>query len=186
MYILHNNYNILLKFNQTIQVTKLLIAIEFQIIVKDLFYNQPVRQKSSDLYIEAQNIKASMEKVALIFPKISFSLYEKSGKTYLIRLNSCKTIIDRYYQIYNKDTNKSFITVNSKLNNFTADVSIGDSFTKYKDQQFIYINGRSMECKKIKKYMNKQLTKLIGESNKDAETLPVDEKFGVNIDFNCR
>ncbi|XP_026471636.1 DNA mismatch repair protein Mlh3-like [Ctenocephalides felis] len=147
------------------------------VVIGGLFYNKPVRQKNFNLFIEVQNMTTSIKNLALIFPKISFSLYDRSKNEYLLRLASCKTIPDRYNQIYNHNVSKEFTTMRFRhLRDINVSAFFGKFYSNLKNQQLIFINGRQVECKKMQKVLNSHVNDIINDGSLN-DSFSLDEKL---------
>lgn len=123
----------------------------------------------------------SIKNLALIFPKISFSLYDRSKNEYLLRLASCKTIPDRYNQIYNHNVSKEFTTMRFRhLRDINVSAFFGKFYSNLKNQQLIFINGRQVECKKMQKVLNSHVNDIINVGSLN-DSFSLDEKLKVCV-----
>lgn len=87
------------------------------IIVKDLFYNTPVRLKYlKNLNTELANIIDYVNKMALAYPKIKFSL-TNNGKM-LLQTTGDGDILKVIYNIYGVDVTKKMIEVNNSNDDY--------------------------------------------------------------------
>ena len=87
------------------------------ITVSDLFYNTPVRLKYlKNLYIELANIVEYMNKMALSYPDIKFTL-ENNDKV-LLKTDGNGDILKVIYEIYGIDITKKMIPVEGKNDDY--------------------------------------------------------------------
>jgi DNA mismatch repair protein MutL len=112
-------------------------------IVKDLFYNLPVRKKflKSDLY-EGNNISDIVYKLALGNYNISFK-FIKDNKV-ILKTNCKGDIIENIYTILGKDITKGLIPIDFQSEDLSIKgyISNNNLYRSNRSHQYIYINGR--------------------------------------------
>ena len=87
------------------------------ITVKDLFYNTPVRLKYlKNLYVELANITEYINKMALAYPDIKFSLIN-NGKT-LLDTAGDGNLLKVIYSIYGVDVTKKMIEISGENDDY--------------------------------------------------------------------
>ena len=87
------------------------------IIVKDLFYNTPVRLKYlKNLYIELANITEYVNKMALAYPNIKFSLI--NNDKLLLDTTGDGDLLKVIYNIYGIETAKKMIEINGENDDY--------------------------------------------------------------------
>ncbi len=119
------------------------------IIVKDLFYNTPVRKKIlKSLNIELKKIVKKIFNLAIAYPKISFFL--SNNQKEIIDLPS-QSLNSRLRLIFGIDIFKEFIPIKIKTQEFKINgfISSHNITTKSKDKQFLFINNRPVKDTKI-------------------------------------
>ena len=112
------------------------------IAVKNLFYNIPARRnflKSNQ--VETRHIIDEFQRVALVHPAISFSLYHNENEVY--RLNS-SNLRQRIVAILGKKTNEKLVPINEKTDvlELTGFVSKPEFSKKKRCEQFFFVNQR--------------------------------------------
>jgi DNA mismatch repair protein MutL len=115
-------------------------------IVKDLFYNVPVRYKflkndSSEL----QKIKKILLRLALANLSVSIKLTQ-DGKTILKTSGSSKMQV-AVYEIFGKEISQNLIDIDYTYNNLKIKGVIGNSRVEmpYKKNELFFVNNRSIE-----------------------------------------
>ena len=127
------------------------------ITVKDLFYNTPVRLKYlKNLYVELANITEYINKMALAYPDIKFSLIN-NGKTLLdtaVDGNLLKVI----YSIYGVDVTKKMIEISGENDDYfiSGYISYPEITKSNRNSITTLVNGRVIK--------NNQLNKAIIEA----------------------
>ena len=141
------------------------------IIVKDLFYNTPVRLKYlKNLYIELANITEYINKMALAYPEIKFTL-----------INNDKIILDTtgdgdllkvIYNIYGIDVAKKMIDINGENDDYyiSGYISYPEMTKSNRNSITTLVNGRVIK--------NNNLNKVIIDS---YHTYIPKEKFPIVI-----
>ncbi len=120
------------------------------IVVKDLFYNVPVRRNfiKKPAY-EQSLISELMQKMALGNPAVAFR-FISSGKTVMQTygdkdiLHTCSAIFGNEY-----GAGMKFISVSEGNFVLTGIIGTGDQAMPTRSRQFFYINGRSVECRML-------------------------------------
>lgn len=112
------------------------------IAVKNLFYNIPARRnflKSNQ--VETRHIIDEFQRVALVHPSISFSLYHNENEVY--RLNNCN-LRQRIVAILGKKTNEKLVPINEKTDvlELTGFVSKPEYSKRKRGEQFFFVNQR--------------------------------------------
>ncbi len=91
-----------------------------RITVKDLFYNTPVRLKYlKNLYIELSNIVEYVNKMALSFPKIKFTL--TNNEKVLLNTDGSGNLLKVIYNIYGLDVSKKMIKIEGENRDYKVE-----------------------------------------------------------------
>lgn len=118
------------------------------IIVKNLFYNTPVRYKflKKD-FTEAGYIEDAITRIALIHPEISFKLIN-SGKT-VIQTNGNGKIKDVIYTIFGRDVADGIVEVENEYEGIKVSGIVGNKYISRSNRngQFFFVNGRFIKDK---------------------------------------
>ena len=116
------------------------------IIVKDLFYNVPVRYKflKSD-NSEFQKIKKIITRLALSNLDISFNLIN-NGKS-VIRTSGNSKIKDAIYEMFGKEIAQNIIEVDYSFQNMRIKGVVGNSRIEmpYRKNEIFFVNNRAIE-----------------------------------------
>jgi len=132
------------------------------VIVKDLFYNFPVRKKFLKAErTELNQIVSFLELVALVNFYISFELTH-NGRTVFI-YKKAESLKERIYQVFGKDFLDSLQEVdyesnNYKLKGFISRINTGISVKRH---QYYFVNGRSIKEKTLIAAFNNTFEKFL-------------------------
>lgn len=127
------------------------------IVVKDLFYNTPVRLKYlKNLYIELANITEYVDKMALAHPDISFTL-SNNGKE-LLNTSGDNSLLKVIYNIYGSDTAKKMIEIAGENDDYYVSgyISYPEITKSNRNSITTLVNGRVIK--------NNMLNKMIVDS----------------------
>ena len=116
------------------------------IIVKDLFFNVPVRYKFlKNDNSELQKIKKILIREALANLNVSFKLIN-GGKT-ILKTSGNSKIKDAVYEIFGKDVASNLIEIDYTYKNLSVKGAIGNSRVEmpYRKNEIFFVNNRSIE-----------------------------------------
>ena len=139
-------------YTYTVKGNKKGIIEEYQcqngtnIVVKDLFYNVPVRYKFlKNDNSEFQKIKKVVIRLSLANLNISFKLINE-GKLVLKTSGNTK-IQDAVYELFSKDIARNLIEVNFSYQNMDIKGVVGNSRIEmpYRKNEIFFVNNRSVE-----------------------------------------
>lgn len=114
-------------------------------IVKDLFYNLPVRQKFLETdRIETNKINNIINRLALGNKQISFQ-FIKDNKT-ILQTHKTNNLLDTIYTILGKEFSDNLIPINYNDNyiNVKGFISNNKLYRGNRSHQYLYINNRSV------------------------------------------
>lgn len=120
------------------------------IIIKDIFFNTPVRQKFlKSNHAETISISDLINKLAIGNPKVQFKYINNSRS--MLNSPGDGNLISVIRSIYGKDICENLININYKCNEFTLNGYIGNNniYRSNKNLQHIYINKRFVKSKII-------------------------------------
>lgn len=132
------------------------------VIVKDLFYNFPVRKKFLKTErTELNQIVSFLELVALVNYNISFELTHNNRTLFIYK--KAESLKERIYQVFGKDFLDSLQEVdfefnNYKLKGFISKINTGISVKKH---QYYFVNGRSIREKTLIAALNNTFEKFL-------------------------
>lgn len=113
--------------------------------VKNLFYNVPARRKflkSNDT--EFRNILNEFERIALVNPQVSMSLYHNDVEIFNLPVSGLR---QRIINIFGKSLNQKLLSIEAESSMATISGFIGrpDSAKKRGALQYLFVNGRFMK-----------------------------------------
>lgn len=132
------------------------------IIIKDIFFNTPVRQKFlKSTHAETINISDLINKLAIGNPAVQFK-YINNGKQMLNTPGDGK-LINVVRSIYGKDITENLIEVDFKCDYFRMNGYIGNNnvYRSNKNLQHTYINKRFVKSKVILDAINEAYKSII-------------------------
>ena len=127
------------------------------ITVSDLFYNTPVRLKYlKNLYVELANIVEYVNKMALSYPNIKFTLIN-NDKT-LLMTDGSGDLLKVIYQIYGADITKKMVSINGENDDYyiSGYISYPEVNKSNRNSITTLVNGRVIK--------NNELNKIIVDS----------------------
>lgn len=126
------------------------------ITVSDLFYNTPVRLKYlKNLYIELANIVDYVNKMALSYPNIKFTL--KNNDKILLKTDGSGDLLKVIYEIYGIDITKKMIPLTGENDDYyiSGYMSYPEATKSNRNSITTLVNGRIIK--------NNELNKIITE-----------------------
>ena len=125
------------------------------ITVKNLFYNTPVRLKYlKSLYTELSYITDYVNKMALSYPEISFSL--TNNDKLLLKTDGSGRLLKVINDIYGLSVTKKMIEVNTSNEDYklTGYISYPEIQKSNKNNMVLLINGRVIRNQELIKYIS--------------------------------
>lgn len=115
--------------------------------VKNLFFNVPARRKflkSND--VELRHIISEFERIVLVHPDISFSLFHNDVELYQLPGSSLKQRILHTYKSAFNSFSQQLLTIHAETSLGTIDGFVGDPQAARKRNaiQYLFVNGRYM------------------------------------------
>lgn len=127
------------------------------VIVRDLFYNQPVRRRQMQCSVRKvlHSVKKCAVRIALVQPKISFKVVDMESEEDLLRTHSCSSPLSLLCSNFGIEAS-SLLELNFsegplKLTGYVS--SLSSSFSS-KAVQYIYVNSRFVVKGPIHKLLN--------------------------------
>ena len=145
-----------LQGGKNIQVESSDLQLGTTITVSDLFYNTPVRLKYlKNLYIELANIVEYVNKMALSYPNIKFTL--KNNDKVLLTTDGNGDLLKVIYQIYGVDITKKMIQIEGENDDYYVSgyISYPEATKSNRNAITTLVNGRVIK--------NNELNKIITE-----------------------
>ena len=122
------------------------------ITVSDLFYNTPVRLKYlKNLYIELANIVEYINKMALSYPNIKFTL--KNNDKLLLSTDGNGDLLKVIYQIYGIDITKKMIPITGENDDYyiSGYISYPEATKSNRNSITTLVNGRVIKNNELNK-----------------------------------
>ncbi len=113
------------------------------IVVEDLFYNTPVRLKYlKNLYIELANITDYVNKMALSYPNIQFTL--TNNDKVLLNTDGSNDLLKVIYEIYGSQITKKMIEIHGENEDYaiTGYISYPEVAKTSRNHIMTFVNGR--------------------------------------------
>ena len=151
--------------------------------VENLFYNVPARRKFLKANsTELKNIVTAFERIALVYPDVTFPLYSNETELYNLKAAGLR---QRIVDVLGKRINPMLIPINTKMSicNITGFIGKPESAKKKSQGQFFFVNGRYMKHPYFHKVVMNAYDRLVPE----GEQVPYVIYFDVpadNIDVN--
>lgn len=120
-----------------------------KIMIKNLFFNVPVRRKFlKSISTEMNHITEFITKYALAYPDISFSLIH-NGKTVISSPKG--NLISQITEIFGKNIAKGCLEINNQENGYTikGHITKPELSRKSKDYMYTFVNGRPISNKTL-------------------------------------
>ena len=151
--------------------------------ISNLFYNVPVRRKFlKSNTTELNNITTAFERIALVYPEVSFTLHNNQNELYNLKAGGLR---QRIVDIFGKKINQHLlpIDIDTSMCRITGFVGKPESARKKGAHQFFFVNGRYMKHPYFHKAIQLAYERLVPE----GEQVPYFIYFNVNpsdIDVN--
>ena len=180
-----NGYKIVIEGGKILEKLETGAPVGTTIIVKDLFYNTPVRYKflRKD-FTEAGYIEDAVSRIALSHPEVAIKLIN-SGRT-VIQTNGSGDLKNVIYSIYGKDVANSIIDVDYILDDIHISGVIGrpEIARSNRANQIFFINKRYVKDKILTSAVEKAYKEMIPMGKFAFVVLNIDmnpSKVDVNV-----
>lgn len=131
--------------------------------VENLFYNVPARRKFLKANsTELKNIVTAFERIALVYPDVTFHLYSNETELYNLKAAGLR---QRIIDVLGKRINPMLIPINTKMSicNITGFIGKPESAKKKSLGQFFFVNGRYMKHPYFHKVVMNAYDRLVPE-----------------------
>ena len=148
---------VILKGGEDITVERCDLQKGTTITVSDLFYNTPVRLKYlKNLYVELANIVEYVNKMALSYPNIKFTLI--NNDKVLLSTDGSGDLLKVIYQIYGVDITKKMVSIDGENDDYYVSgfISYPEVTKSNRNSITTLVNGRVIK--------NNELNKIIVDS----------------------
>lgn len=153
-------------------------------LIENLFFNVPARRKFlKSNTTELNNIITAFQRIALVYPEISFSLFSNNSEVFnLPASNTRQRIVDIFGKRLNQDLLP--LEVNTTLCKLHGFVCKPESAKKKNFQQYFFVNGRYMKHPYFNKAVQTAYDRLVPSGEQVSYFLYFDvapENIDVNI-----
>lgn len=131
--------------------------------VENLFYNVPARRKFLKANsTELKNIVTAFERIALVYPDVTFHLYSNETELYNLKAAGLR---QRIVDVLGKRINPMLIPINTKMSicNITGFIGKPESAKKKSQGQYFFVNGRYMKHPYFHKVVMNAYDRLVPE-----------------------
>ncbi|GBB86425.1 hypothetical protein RclHR1_12870007 [Rhizophagus clarus] len=148
------------------------------IIIRDLFYTYPVRRKyiSENAFTnELENVKKSIESLALVHPQVTFTLVDASNDIKIVTTRRTATSISTFRQLFGSSLAQNLESVYAEEDNikFEGFFSLRGFHTR--QHQYFYVNKLLISCNKIYKLID-EIFNQSSFGKKNYEGLPLESR----------
>ena len=137
---------------EDLKVKKSDLAKGTEIVVSELFYNTPVRLKYlKNLYVELSNIVEYVDKMALSFPNIKFTLINNDN--ILLQTTGNGDLLKVIFDIYGSDVTKKMIPIEGENDDYSISgyISYPEITKSNRNSITTLVNGRVIKNTKLNK-----------------------------------
>ncbi len=137
---------------EDLKVKKSDLAKGTEIVVSELFYNTPVRLKYlKNLYVELSNIIEYVDKMALSFPNIKFTLINNDNV--LLQTTGNGDLLKVIFDIYGSDVTKKMIPIEGENDDYSVSgyISYPEITKSNRNAITTLVNGRVIKNTKLTK-----------------------------------
>ena len=152
-------------------------------LIRNLFFNIPARRKFLKANsTELSNILAEFERIALVHPYVSFSLYSNDSEIFNL---PATTIRQRIMSVFGKKLNQQLLNVDvdTSLIKISGYIAKPETARKKGSNQYFFVNGRYMRHPYFHKAVMDAYEKLIPVGEQISYFLYI-EVAPANIDVN--
>lgn len=125
--------------------------------IHDFFYNLPVRRRGISVTLELEQVKRTVESIALVNPSISFSVRDDATGECVLQTHRTNSVLARFGLLFGMDkiTGVKDVSLSQPGCELSGFISIDGHHNK--SLQFIYINGRIIKKTPLHRYINNML-----------------------------
>ena len=125
--------------------------------IHDFFYSLPVRRKGISVALELEQVKRTVESIALVNPSISFSVRDDATGECMLQTHKTNSVLARFGLLFGMDkiTGMKDVSLSQPGCELSGFISIDGYHNK--SLQFIYINGRIIKKTLLHRCMNNML-----------------------------
>ncbi|CAB4429445.1 unnamed protein product [Rhizophagus irregularis] len=127
------------------------------IIIRDLFFTYPVRRKhlSENGFInELENVKKSVESLALIHPQVTFTLVDASNDSKIVTTKKATTNISTFRQLFGSSLAQNLDSVYAEEDDIKIDGFFSLRGFHTRQHQYFYVNKLLIGCNEIYKLID--------------------------------
>ncbi|KAE8746363.1 hypothetical protein FOCC_FOCC006858 [Frankliniella occidentalis] len=151
------------------------------ITVGDFLYNRPVRRARIKPALDLEEVKSSLEAVALINPHVSFSLRNDVNNDLMMQTQRVSEIPSVFSTLYGNSIAKSLVPVKESMGPFCIEGYISNEAHLLKNLQFIYVNKRLLLKTKIHKLVNSIMSRSAILKSNNVSHAPISKEINHNV-----
>ena len=125
--------------------------------VHDFFYNMPVRRRGMSGILELEQVKRSVESIALVNPSVSFSVRNDATGECVLQTHKTNSVVARFGLLFGADKTTGVKDVSLSHAEFELSGFISVDGHHNKSLQFIYVNGRVVKKTQLHTCVNNML-----------------------------
>lgn len=122
-------------------------------------YNLGVRQKRVDPILDMEEIRLSVETIALINFHISFSIRDDSDGRLVLKTHKSKTIREAFFFLLDERVGDTLQPIEVVMDSYKMDGYIAKGTHNKRMLQYVYVNKRPIKHSEIQKCVNDLLQK---------------------------
>ena len=127
----------------------------------DLFHNMPVRRKRLNEALEMEAIRYRLSGLALMWPRVSFSLRDDSAGNVILQTHKCSGVAATFSNIFTPARARKLMEIEGVQDDeFKISGLVSIEGYSRKDLQFVFVNKRLV----LKSSIHKQVNKILGRS----------------------
>ncbi|XP_005101880.1 uncharacterized protein LOC101854340 [Aplysia californica] len=126
----------------------------------DLFYNLPVRRKRLHADLEMERIRYRVAGIALVWPRISFSLRDDAIGHVLLQTHKCSGLVSSFSCLFSPARARPLMEVSAERDEFKLSGIVSKESYSRKNLQFVYVNKRLV----LKSSIHRQINKILSRS----------------------
>ena len=126
--------------------------------IHDFFYNLPVRRRGISVALELEQVKRTVESIALVNPSISFSVRDDATGECVLQTHKTNSVLARFGLLFGMDkiTGVKDVSLSQLGCELSGFISIDGHHNK--SLQFIYVNGRIIKKTPLHRCINNMLS----------------------------
>ncbi|GAB6022166.1 hypothetical protein CHUAL_006304 [Chamberlinius hualienensis] len=136
------------------------------VTVRDFLNSVPVRRKLIQPTVEAEKVKKLLQEFSIVYPNISFSLFDEVHNVWRLKTPVFKSLIDVFCHHFGGQWQSKCRQFSTASGPFEIEglAAFYDGY-RNKSLQFIYVHNRRISCHELQEFLAKKLTKFCCPEN---------------------